>query len=60
MTTDFAMHNLSTECFVLKLDGRVKSQHRRLMDAMRAGLRLKDEFPGHEIKVAPLRKPTLN
>ncbi len=32
-----AMHGLPHECFVLKVDGRAKSQHRRLVDALRAG-----------------------
>ena len=37
--------------YVLKIDGRVNSTHRRFMDAVRAGLRLRDEFPQHDIKV---------
>jgi hypothetical protein len=37
--------------YVLKIDGRVNSAHRNFMDAVRAGLRLKDEFPQHDIKV---------
>jgi hypothetical protein len=37
--------------YVLKLDGRVNSAHRNFMDAVRAGLRLKDELPQHDIKV---------
>jgi hypothetical protein len=37
--------------YVLKIDGRVNSAHRSFMDAVRAGLRLKDEFPQHDIKV---------
>jgi hypothetical protein len=38
--------------YVLKMDGRVSSAHRRFMDAVRAGLRLKDQFPQHDIKVS--------
>jgi hypothetical protein len=45
------MKNLPHEYYVLKIDGRVKSAHRDFMDAVRAGLRLKDEFPQHDIKV---------
>jgi hypothetical protein len=37
--------------YVLKMDGRVNSAHRKFMDAVRAGLRLKDEFPQRDIKV---------
>jgi len=37
--------------YVLKIDGRVNSAHRNFMDAVRAALRLKDEFPQHDIKV---------
>jgi hypothetical protein len=60
MKTHVAMHNLPHEYFVLKLDGRIKSQHGRLVDALRAGLALKDQFPQHDIKVRALNKPTLN
>jgi hypothetical protein len=45
------MKNLPHEYYVLKIDGRVNSTHRHFMDAVRAGLRLKDEFPQHDIKV---------
>jgi hypothetical protein len=37
--------------YVLKIDGRVSSTHRRYMDAVRAALQLKDQFPQHDIKV---------
>ena len=60
MKTHVAMHNLPHEYFVLKLDGRIKSQHARLVDALRVGLALKDRFPQHDIKVRALNKPTLN
>jgi hypothetical protein len=45
------MKNLPHEYYVLKIDGLVNSTHDRFMDAVRAGLRLKDEFPQHDIKV---------
>ena len=45
------MKNLSHEYYVLKVDGRVNSTHRRFMDAVRAGLQLKNEFPQHDVKV---------
>jgi len=43
--------NPSDEYFVLKMDGHVKSTHRRFIDALKAGLELKDQFPTHDIKV---------
>jgi hypothetical protein len=39
------------EYFVLKLDGHARSKHRRFVDALKAGLQLKNEFPNHEIEV---------
>jgi hypothetical protein len=39
------------ECFVLQMDGKAKSQHRRFVDALRAGLQLRDQFPQHDVKV---------
>jgi hypothetical protein len=60
MKTELAIRPLPQECFVLKLDGRIKSQHRRLTDALRAGLALRDQFPQHTVKVAVLRQPTIH
>ena len=51
MKAGIATHNLPDEYFVIKIDGRVKSGHRRFLDALRAGLLLKYEFPGHDVKV---------
>jgi hypothetical protein len=39
-------------CYVLRIDGRLNSKHRCFVDAVRAGLQLKDRFPQHDIKVA--------
>ena len=33
------------------MDGQVKSQHRRFVDAVIAGLLLRYQFPQHDIKV---------
>jgi hypothetical protein len=44
------------EYFVLQIDGRTKSGHRRFIDALRAGLQLKDQFPQHDIKVRATQK----
>jgi hypothetical protein len=41
----------SHEYFVVKFDGQVKSEHRRFIDALRAGLLLRDQFPQHDVKV---------
>jgi hypothetical protein len=52
MKNEIATHGLHHECYVLRIDGRVKSTHRRLVDALRAGLKLRDEFPHHHVKVS--------
>jgi len=51
MNSGIATYNLPDEYFVLQIDGRTKSGHRRFIDALRAALRLKQEFPDHDIKV---------
>jgi hypothetical protein len=42
---------LRDEHFVIRVDGRVKSHHRRFLDALREGLQLRDQFPQHNVKV---------
>jgi len=44
-------HAPTHEYFVVKFDGMVKSGHRRFVDAVRAGLLLRDQFPQHDVKV---------
>ena len=39
------------EYFLVQIDGRTKSGHRRFIDALRAGLQLRDQFPQLDIKV---------
>ena len=39
-------------CYVLRIDGRLNSKHQCFVDALRAGLQLKDRFPQHDIKVS--------
>jgi hypothetical protein len=46
-----ATHNMTHEYFVLQFDGHAKSAYRRFTDALKAALRLKDQFPGHNVKV---------
>ena len=51
MQNEIASHSVSHACYVLRIDGRVKSTHQRFVEALRAGLQLKDQFPDHDIKV---------
>jgi hypothetical protein len=51
MKHGFATHQLPDEYFVLQIDGRVKSGHRRFVDALRAALLLREQFPNHDVKV---------
>jgi hypothetical protein len=51
MRDGITAHNLPEEHFVIQIDGRVKSEHRRFLDALRAGLQLRDQFPHHEVKL---------
>jgi len=51
MKNGVTTRSLSHECFVVKFDGQVKSGHRRFIDALRAGLELRYQFPQHHVKV---------
>jgi hypothetical protein len=51
MKNGVTAHGPSHEYFVVKFDGRVKSGHRRFIDALKAGLLLRDQFPQHDVKV---------
>ena len=42
--------------YVVRIDGRVKSHHRRFIDALREGLYLRDQFPQHDVKVAAMHQ----
>ena len=37
--------------YVLQIDGKVKSAYRRFVDALRAGLELKQMYPQSDVKV---------
>ena len=50
MKSAIAAH-LPDEHFVIRVDGRIKSHHRRFLDALKEGLRLRDQFPQHVVKV---------
>jgi hypothetical protein len=54
MKSAIAAH-LPDEHFVIRVDGRVKSHHRRFVDALREGLQLRDQFPRHDIKVQSMQ-----
>jgi hypothetical protein len=47
--------HLPDEHFVIRVDGRVKSHHRRFLDALREGLQLRDQFPQHDVKVQSMK-----
>jgi hypothetical protein len=51
MKNGIANHSLPDEYYVLQVNGRVSSTHRRYGDALRAGLLLKYQFPRDDIKV---------
>ena len=38
------------EYYLVPIDGRTKSKHKRLIDALRVGLQLRDQFPAHMVK----------
>jgi hypothetical protein len=54
MKNAIAAH-LPDEHFVIRVDGRVKSHHRRFLDALREGLQLRDQFPRHDVKVQSMQ-----
>ncbi len=42
---------LPNEQVIVQVDGQPRSQHRRFVDALIAGLLLRNELPEHEVKV---------
>jgi hypothetical protein len=55
MKNGIATYSLLRKRYVLRMDGRPSSTHRRFVEALRAGLQLKDQFPEHDIKVSVVR-----
>ncbi len=51
MSNAIAMANLTRECFLLQINGRIDSTHRRFEEAVRAGLLVKYQFPNYTIRV---------
>ena len=56
MKSAIAAHGLPHEHYVVRVDGRVKSHHRRFVDALREGLYLRDQFPQHDVKVQAMQE----
>ncbi len=54
MKSAIAAH-LPDEHFIIRVNGRIKSNHRRFLDALREGLQLRDQFPQHDIKVQSMK-----
>jgi hypothetical protein len=54
MKNGITTHSLSREYFVLQINGRTDSVHRRYEDAVRAGLLLKNQFPQIDVKVCEM------
>jgi hypothetical protein len=54
MKNAIAAH-LPDEHFVVRVNGRAKSHHRRFLDALREGLQLRDQFPQHDVKVQSMK-----
>jgi hypothetical protein len=52
MKNGIATYSPLRKRYVLRMDGRLSSTHRRFVEALRAGLQLKDQFPEHDIKVS--------
>ena len=54
METGITAYNLPREFYVLQINGRITSTHRRYQDALRAGLLLKHQFPHGDIKLCEM------
>ena len=59
MKNAIAAH-LADEHFVIRVDGRVKSHHRRFLDALIEGLQLRYQFPLHDVKVCAQARSELH
>jgi hypothetical protein len=51
MKSGIATHSVRHEYYVIQIDGQAKAGHQRFVDALRAALLLRDQFPQHDIKV---------
>jgi hypothetical protein len=59
MKDNITTHSSDDEYFVIQIDGRVKSLHRRFLDALRVGLLLREQFPLHCVKVCSAQARTV-
>jgi len=57
MANEMATNTGSHEYYVLQINGRVNSIHRRYEDALSVGLQLKHQFPSDKIKVCVKNSP---
>jgi len=48
----------SDECYVVEIDGEIQSQYGIFVEAVKAGLKLKQKFPDSKIKVHELTEQT--
>lgn len=39
------------ECYVLEIDGKMKSKHEIFVEALKAGLEIRQQFPHRDVKV---------
>lgn len=51
MKTAIQTEYLATDSFVVEIDGEFKSAYGTFLDALRAGMELKQKFPHRQIKV---------
>jgi len=56
MKSAVAAQGQPEECFILQMDGKAKSQHRRFVDALRAGLQLRDHIRSTTSKCGRCRR----
>jgi len=57
MANGIATKSVAHEYYVLQINGRANSIHRRYEDALSAGLQLKRQFPSDNIKVCVRNSP---
>jgi hypothetical protein len=51
MKTAIQNNILTTDSFVVEIDGEIKSEYGTFSEALRAGMELKQKFPHRQIKV---------
>jgi hypothetical protein len=51
MKNQITTYSPPREYYVLQINGRINSMHRRYQDALKAGLLLKYEFPHDDVKL---------